>query len=73
MSQNGSPLADTRNMYIIHMVFRREFGLLPGLVRSVAQRDEDYAERVHGTRTPPRVKEVGIGTPYVGLGAGARR
>jgi len=46
MSQNGSPLADTRNMYIIHMVFRREFGLLPGLVRSVAHRDEERTKVV---------------------------
>jgi hemerythrin-like domain-containing protein len=46
MSQNGSPLADTRNMYIIHMVFRREFGLLPGLVRFVTHRDEERAKVV---------------------------
>jgi len=26
----------------------------------------DYAERVHGTRTPPRAKEVVLGAPCVG-------
>lgn len=26
MSQSGFPYADTRNMYAIHTLFRREFG-----------------------------------------------
>jgi len=26
-----------------------------------------YCEQVHGTPTPPRSSEVGLGTPYVGL------
>jgi hemerythrin-like domain-containing protein len=30
-----------------------------------------YCERVHGTPTPPRSVEVGLGTPYVGIIAGA--
>lgn len=29
MPQAASAYADTRNMYAIHMLFRREFGLLP--------------------------------------------
>jgi hemerythrin-like domain-containing protein len=46
MSQNGSPYADTRNMYIVHILFRREFGLLPDLVQSVAHSDEKRAKVV---------------------------
>jgi hypothetical protein len=30
-----------------------------------------YCERVHGTPVPPRSSEVGLGTPYVGIIAGA--
>jgi hemerythrin-like domain-containing protein len=30
-----------------------------------------YCEGVHGTPTPPRSSEVGLGTPYVGVLAGA--
>jgi hemerythrin-like domain-containing protein len=30
-----------------------------------------YCERVHGTPTPPRSSQVGLGTPYVGVIAGA--
>jgi hemerythrin-like domain-containing protein len=37
----GEPMADTRDMYMVHTMFRREFGLLPGLVRGVA--DGDHA------------------------------
>jgi hemerythrin-like domain-containing protein len=44
MSQNGSAYADTRNTYIIHIVFRREFGLMPDLVQSVAHEDEERAK-----------------------------
>jgi hypothetical protein len=36
MSESGSPYADTRDMYTIHVLFRREFALLPGLVQSVS-------------------------------------
>lgn len=47
-SQNGDALqptvsADTREMYMIHTVFRRECGLMPGLVRDA--RDGDH-ERI---------------------------
>jgi hypothetical protein len=33
------PLADTRDMFAVHALFRREFGLSPGLVRAVAADD----------------------------------
>ena len=46
MSQNGSLYADTRNMYTIHIMLRREFALLPDLVQSVADRDEERAKTV---------------------------
>jgi hemerythrin-like domain-containing protein len=46
MSQIGSPYADTRNMYTVHMLFRREWGLLPDLVQSVAHGDEERAKVV---------------------------
>lgn len=36
MSQNGSAYAETRNMNTVHILFRREFGLMPDLVESVA-------------------------------------
>jgi hemerythrin-like domain-containing protein len=44
MSQTTSAYADTRNMYEIHILFRREFGLLPNLVQSVAPGDEKHAK-----------------------------
>jgi hemerythrin-like domain-containing protein len=40
MSASANPYADTRDMYAIHITFRREFALLPDLVRSVAAKDE---------------------------------
>jgi hypothetical protein len=46
MSENGSPYADTRDMYKVHAMFRREFALLPALVRSVAAKDRERAEIV---------------------------
>jgi hemerythrin-like domain-containing protein len=46
MSQNGSAYADTRNMYIVHILFRREFGLLPDLVKAVGHEDEERAKVV---------------------------
>lgn len=36
MTRNGEPLADIRDMYVIHTVFRRELGLAADLVRGVA-------------------------------------
>jgi hemerythrin-like domain-containing protein len=44
MSQATSAYADTSNMYAVHLVFRREFGLLPNLVQSVAPGDEKQAK-----------------------------
>jgi hemerythrin-like domain-containing protein len=46
MSGKGSPYADTRNMYTVHTVFRREYALLPDLVRAVAAKDEERAKVV---------------------------
>jgi len=43
MSDTGSPYADTSEMYLVHAVFRREFALLPGLVRAVAAGDVERA------------------------------
>lgn len=37
------PLSDPRDMFMIHTVFRREFGLMPALVRSVPAGDVDRA------------------------------
>jgi hemerythrin-like domain-containing protein len=48
MPETGSPYADTRDMYAAHDIFRREFGLLPGLVRSVAAKDADRAQVIAG-------------------------
>ncbi|WP_406458064.1 hemerythrin domain-containing protein [Streptomyces sp. NBC_01622] len=39
-------MADVRDMYMIHTVFRREFGLMPGLVRGVADGDTERSEIV---------------------------
>ncbi|HEY1666486.1 MAG TPA: hemerythrin domain-containing protein [Trebonia sp.] len=48
MSGNGNPYADTRDMYTVHTMFRREYALLPGLVRAVAAKDEERAKVVAG-------------------------
>ncbi|WP_225854293.1 hemerythrin domain-containing protein [Micromonospora sp. ALFpr18c] len=39
-------MADVRDMYMVHIVFRREFGLLPQLVRDVRPDDVKRAEVV---------------------------
>jgi len=39
MTTYAGPMADVRDMYMIHTVFRREFGLMPRLVRGVADGD----------------------------------
>jgi hemerythrin-like domain-containing protein len=44
MSQSGYAYADTRDMKTIHIVFRREFGLLPDLIQSTAPGDEERAK-----------------------------
>jgi hypothetical protein len=48
MSGTGSPYADTSHMYKAHTMFRREFGLLPDLVRSVPDKDKERALVVAG-------------------------
>lgn len=42
----NEPMADTRDMYMAHAGLRREFRLLPGLIRSVAPGDIRRAEVV---------------------------
>jgi hemerythrin-like domain-containing protein len=42
----GKQHADARDMYTVHTMFRREFGLLPGLVRTVAAEDTERARVV---------------------------
>ena len=36
----GEPLADARDMFAVHTMFRREFGAAPNLISSVADGDE---------------------------------
>jgi hemerythrin-like domain-containing protein len=43
MPGNGSPYAETHDMYTVHTMFRREFALLPNLVRGVAAKDTERA------------------------------
>ena len=42
------PMADVRDMYVVHRVFRREFALIPRLVRSVDPGDIRRAAVVAG-------------------------
>ncbi|MGY5036347.1 hemerythrin domain-containing protein [Streptomyces sp. 900116325] len=42
----NEPMADTRDMYMAHAALRREFRLLPGLIRSVAPGDARRVEVV---------------------------
>jgi hypothetical protein len=44
MSQSGYAYADARDMKTTHIVFRREFGLLPDLIQSAAPGDEERAK-----------------------------
>jgi hemerythrin-like domain-containing protein len=46
MSKTASPYADVRGMYIVHAVVRREFALLPPLVREVAEDDKERSRLV---------------------------
>jgi hemerythrin-like domain-containing protein len=48
MPDAGSPYADTSDMYAAHDMFRREFALLPGLVRSAPAKDTDRVRDVAG-------------------------
>ncbi|MFE0632168.1 hemerythrin domain-containing protein [Streptomyces sp. NPDC058864] len=42
----NEPMADVRDMYMVHTMLRREFGLLPQLVRDVAPDDTERSEVV---------------------------
>jgi hemerythrin-like domain-containing protein len=46
MPAKGNPYAETHDMYTVHTMFRREYALLPNLVRSVAAKDEERAKVV---------------------------
>jgi hemerythrin-like domain-containing protein len=46
MVASASPYANTRDMHTVHAMFRREYALLPGLVRAVAGKDEERAKVV---------------------------
>ncbi|MFJ1767542.1 hemerythrin domain-containing protein [Amycolatopsis sp. NPDC088138] len=39
----NEPLADVRDMYLAHVMFRREIGLAPALIRGVAEGDAERA------------------------------
>ncbi|MGI5250417.1 MULTISPECIES: hemerythrin domain-containing protein [Streptomycetaceae] len=43
---NDEPMADVRDMYMVHTMLRREFGLLPQLIRDVAPDDIKRSEVV---------------------------
>jgi hemerythrin-like domain-containing protein len=40
---SNEPLADLRDMYMVHAMLRREFGLAPALIRGVADGDTERA------------------------------
>jgi hypothetical protein len=46
MTTINEPLADARDMFAVHTMFRREFGLMPGLVRAVTAGDTRRATLV---------------------------
>ncbi|MEV0035650.1 hemerythrin domain-containing protein [Streptomyces sp. NPDC050804] len=48
MTSTNGPYADTRDMYMAHTMFRREFSLMPGLVRDVAVGDAERVQIVSG-------------------------
>jgi hemerythrin-like domain-containing protein len=48
MSDTANPYADTHGMYNVHAMFRREFALLPGLVRSLHDSDKERAQVIAG-------------------------
>ena len=47
-SAAAEQLTDVRDMYVVHRTFRREFALIPGLIRSVAAGDTARAAVVAG-------------------------
>ena len=46
MTTVNEPLADARDMFAAHTIFRREFGLMPGLIRAVAAGDKQRSALV---------------------------
>ena len=46
MTTMSEPPADARDMFAVHTMFRREFGLMPGLVRAVTSGDTQRATLV---------------------------
>ncbi len=46
MTDSSNQYADTSGMYNVHAMFRREFALLPDLVRRVAEGDKERAQVV---------------------------
>lgn len=46
MTTINEPLADARDMFAVHTMFRREFGLMPGLIRAVTAGDTRRARLV---------------------------
>ena len=46
MTTVNEPLADARDMFAAHTMFRREFGLMPGLVRAVGAGDKQRSALV---------------------------
>jgi hypothetical protein len=48
MKTINEPLADARDMFAVHTMFRREFELMPGLVRAATAGDKQRATMVAG-------------------------
>src|SRR5215472_7521004 len=46
VTTTGERYADTRDMYVVHTMFRREFGLMAALVRGVTAGDTERAQIV---------------------------
>jgi len=46
VTTTDGPYADTRDMYVAHTMFRREFGLMPALVRGVTAGDKERTQIV---------------------------
>jgi hemerythrin-like domain-containing protein len=46
MTTHAEPTADVRDMYMAHIMFRREFSLIPGLVRGTPEGDQKRARNV---------------------------
>jgi len=46
MTADEAPRPDTHDMVLVHQVFRRELGLLPGLIRAVSDGDTARSEQL---------------------------